>query len=229
MEPKPLISVVMPAFNTEKYVAESIRSVLGQSYTNIELICIDDGSSDGTLKVIRTFVDQVRIVECNENRGIAVARNQGLALATGDFIAFIDADDVWETDKLEKQLRAFKHDPELAMCFTYMRCFLSPELPEEIKSIRYCPTEPAPAYIAGTALLKKEVVERVGLFDESLRIGEFIDWNSRAQEAGFKSAMLEDVMYQRRIHETNTGVNERPSRTDYLKVARNAIARRKLT
>ncbi|HWH07186.1 MAG TPA: glycosyltransferase family A protein [Candidatus Paceibacterota bacterium] len=221
-----LVSVIMPVFNTERYVAEAVWSVLNQTYTNVETICLDDGSEDNSLDILHSFGERVRVIESKENAGIGKARNKGLMEAKGDFIAFIDADDIWEKDKLEKQLTAFDQDPDLKMCFTYMQCFLSPELPEEVKRIRYCPTEPIPGHVAGTCLLKKEVVDRVGTFDETLRIGEFIDWNTRAQDAGMRSTMLQDILYRRRVHDSNTGIQERPSRTDYLKVVRNALERR---
>lgn len=227
MDGKPAVSVIMPVFNTEKYVAEAIESVFSQTFRDLELICIDDGSSDRSVEVIKSFGDRVLLLQNEQNCGIGKSRNRGMAVAKGRFIAFIDADDIWRPEKLEKQLKQFEKDSSLSVCFSMMQCFLSPELPEEIRKIRFCPTEPTPGYIAGTVILTREVMERVGAFNEQLRIGEFIDWYTKAQDAGFKSAKLDDVLYLRRIHETNTGVNERPSRLDYLKVARSVLARRK--
>lgn len=217
----------MPVFNTEKYVAEAIDSVLSQTYSHIELICVDDGSTDGTLAILKSYGDQLTIIQSPVNGGIGSARNLGLAKATGDFIAFIDADDIWEPQKLALQLEAFRSDPSLSMCFAHMECFLSPELSEEVRRVRYCPKGASAGIIAGTSLIKREVVEFVGAYKEQLRVGEFIDWNTRAIDAGFKSTVLPEVLYRRRVHETNTGVNERPSRADYLKVVRSALERRR--
>ncbi len=227
MQGKPAVSVVMPVFNTEKYVAEAIESVLNQTFKDIDLICIDDGSSDRSAEIIKSFGDRVHLLQNEKNSGIGRSRNRGMVAAQGNYIAFIDADDIWKSDKLEKQIDQFEQDSSLAVCFTMMQCFLSPELPEEIKKIRFCPSEPTAGYIAGTVMVTREVMERVGAFNEQLRIGEFIDWYTKAQDAGFKSIKLDDVLYLRRIHETNTGVNERPSRLDYLKVARSVLTRRK--
>lgn len=227
MQGKPLVSVIMPIFNTEKYVAEAIDSVLAQTYAHTELICVDDGSTDGTLAILRSYGDRLTVIESPENGGIGSARNLGLAKASGEFISFIDADDVWKPEKLELQLAALLKDPSVSMCFTHMECFLSPELPEEVRRIRYCPEGTSPGIIAGTSLIKREVAKRVGPYNELLRVGEFIDWNTRAIDAGFKSVVLPEVLYRRRVHETNTGVNERPSRADYLKVVRSALERRK--
>lgn len=227
MQREPLISVVMPVFNTERYVAEAIESVFAQTYKNVELICIDDCSSDDTLHILNSFGSRIKLLQNTERSGIARTRNRGLQVANGEYIAFIDADDIWKSDKLSRQLDAFTHNSEIGLCFTHMVSFVSPELPDEIARLRFCPPGPMPGYIVGTCLAKRDVFSAIGQFDEALRVGEFIDWHTRAKEAGFQSALLEDVLYQRRIHETNTGISERPARTDYLKVARSALLRRR--
>lgn len=227
MMTKPLVSVIMPVYNTERYVAEAVESVFSQTYGNIEVICIDDGSTDGTAAILEKFGRAVTVLRNQGNVGIARSRNEGLRAARGEFIAFIDADDIWKAEKLEKQLAQLEENPDLGVSFCFMQCFLSPELPPEIKKIRYCPPDPSPGYISAAAVIRKQALDKVGEFDERLRVGEFIDWYSRATDLGVTSGMIEEVLYLRRIHETNTGVNERASRSDYLKVARSAIERRK--
>ena len=102
---RPLISVIMPAYNTEKYVAEAVQSILGQTYSPIELICINDGSTDGSLDILKSFGDKVVIVDLERNSGIAAARNAGIRISRGKFVAFADADDIWKPNKLELQLQ----------------------------------------------------------------------------------------------------------------------------
>jgi glycosyltransferase involved in cell wall biosynthesis len=223
----PLVSVIMPVFNTDKYVAQAIQSVLEQTKNDLELICINDGSTDNSLSVLKSFGDKIIILENDVKSGIAIARNKGLAVAQGQFIAFIDSDDIWKLDKLEKQLSLFEKNPKLDITFTYMECFLSPEIPEEIKKIRYCPPGITPGYLPGTFLAKKSSFDKVGLFNTSLTLGEFIDWFAKAEEIGLTHDIARDLLYLRRIHETNTGVNERPNRTDYLKVVKSALDRRR--
>lgn len=227
MKNEPTVSVIMPVYNTERYVAEALKSILSQSYKNLEVICIDDGSTDGTLSVLEKFKDRIIILKNEHNMGIAPTRNKGLSAAHGDFIAFMDADDIWKPEKLEKQLQEFEKNPELGICFTMMESFISPELPEEVKKTRYCPTGAQPGQISAAALIKTELFGSVGLFEERWKMGEFIDWYSKAKDMGYKSATLNDVLYLRRIHDANTGVNERSSRTDYLKIVKNAITRRR--
>lgn len=107
----PLVSVVIPAYNAERFVGEAIDSVLGQSYRRFEVIVVDDGSNDGTAARLRAYRDRVRHVH-QANGGVGSARNRGIALATGDYIAFLDADDVWTPDKLAVQVEIADRHPE---------------------------------------------------------------------------------------------------------------------
>ncbi|WP_440897998.1 glycosyltransferase family 2 protein [Amphibacillus sp. Q70] len=102
-----LVSIVMPAYNCEKYIVEAINSVLAQTYQNWELLVLDDGSKDNTLQIINEFGEKdsrVRPLQNEKNMGVSATRNKGIDLATGDWIAFLDSDDLWEPSKLEKQL-----------------------------------------------------------------------------------------------------------------------------
>jgi teichuronic acid biosynthesis glycosyltransferase TuaG len=120
MDSDDMVSVIMPAYNSEKYVEESIWSVLNQSYENLELLVTDDCSSDGTQQVVEKLVKhdrRVRYFRLNENSGAAVARNNSIKNANGRYIAFLDADDVWLENKLELQL-AFMKAHDSAFSFT---------------------------------------------------------------------------------------------------------------
>lgn len=116
---KPLVSIIIPAYNAAKHIAESIQSAVSQSWANKELIVIDDGSTDETLDIIKSFDDQVIKVFQQANKGAAATRNKGLLEANGDFIQFLDADDILSTDKIEKQVLAIaNHTNTLAVCST---------------------------------------------------------------------------------------------------------------
>lgn len=113
---QPLVSIVIPAYNSEKFVAEAIESALGQTYPNIEVIVVDDGSTDGTLNVIRSFGDRVSCLS-GANAGAAAARNKGAAVARGELLQFLDADDILYPDKLHGQVPlAIQHRPGLVLC-----------------------------------------------------------------------------------------------------------------
>src|ERR1044072_1794023 len=115
--PKPLVSVIIPTYNSARFLAESIQSVLGQSFRDFELIVIDDGSTDNTEAVVAAFPEALRYVK-KANGGPAAARNFGIREARGDFIAFLDADDFWMSDKLALQVAHFNDHPEYGVVFT---------------------------------------------------------------------------------------------------------------
>lgn len=115
------VSIVMPAFNAEKTIVQAIQSVLRQTHRNFELIIIDDHSKDRTLSVINDYCNKdrrIRVLANAENRGVAQARNSGVEAAKYDWIAFLDSDDMWEPEKLEKQLCAIAEYPLCSICYT---------------------------------------------------------------------------------------------------------------
>lgn len=113
------VSVVMPAFNASLFISEAIRSVLSQTYSNLELIIIDDCSTDNTVKIVETFTDpRIRLIRNSKNSGISVSRNKGINSAKGEWIAFLDSDDIWREEKIEKQLLLYEESPEAKLIFT---------------------------------------------------------------------------------------------------------------
>ena len=114
---KPLVSIIIPTFNRDYCLAESISSVLDQSFTHFELIVVDDGSTDKTLEVIKKFPG-IQTIHLQENRGVSFARNRGLEQAQGDWIAFLDSDDLWEKGKLEAQVQWIESHPDCQAVYT---------------------------------------------------------------------------------------------------------------
>ncbi|HEY0656892.1 MAG TPA: glycosyltransferase family A protein, partial [Pyrinomonadaceae bacterium] len=102
----PKVSVIIPNYNYAKYIAETIDSVLAQTYPNLEVIVVDDGSKDDSLKILRSYGDKITVIE-QKNQGVARARNIGTAYSNGEYIAFLDADDVWLPEKLARQMEKF--------------------------------------------------------------------------------------------------------------------------
>ncbi|MFM5943125.1 MAG: glycosyltransferase family 2 protein, partial [Dolichospermum sp.] len=119
----PLISVIIPCYNRERYLAEAIESVLDQTYPHIELIVIDDGSSDRSGEIAQSYP---LIYHYQTNGGIGAARNAGIALANGKFLAFLDSDDIWVKDKLAKQMAIFDTNLDIEAVFGYAQNFYSP-------------------------------------------------------------------------------------------------------
>lgn len=183
--PGSLVSVVIPVYNMAHCVAEAIESVFDQSFSDLEVIIADDGSTDNLAKAIQKFGDQVRVIR-QENRGPSVARNSGIRAAQGEYIAFLDADDIWKPEKLEKQIAAMQlsEDIGLVTCGYKKVHALSGDTIETMVRENY-PDRAAllealslaqilPASASG-ALLRRECFDEAGLFDESLRVAE--DWD----------------------------------------------------
>ena len=165
-----LVSVVIPAHNAQRYLAPAIDSVLAQEYQDLEILVIDDGSSDATEAVARDY-DRVR---CHRQRqqGAAAARNRGISLSRGEFIAFLDADDLWEPHKLRLQVAALAADAAVGVVFGHVRQFHSPELSATDRGRIHCPEAPMPGRLPSAALTRKAVFHQVGLFESA----EIIDY-----------------------------------------------------
>jgi len=224
LEPAPLVSVVIPVYNCEKYLGEAIESVLAQTYRPIEVIVVDDGSSDQSAAVATRFP---AIRYCAQSHaGAGAARNRGVALALGSFLAFLDADDLWVGDKVDSQMAAFRANPALDMVTGYVRQFHSPELEDGVKA-RLGGAGTVLAGCVHTLLVKRASFHRVGPLPTQWRLGEFIDWYARAKELGLNGALLPKVTVLRRLHTDNMGIRESDARTDYLKILKAALDRRR--
>jgi len=217
-------SVIIPAFNAARFLPEAIDSVLAQSRAPFELIVVDDGSTDATETVVRRF-PAVRYV-AQVHGGIAAARNRGVSAATGNCVAFLDADDRWTPGKLEIQLAAVEADPELDVLLghcvevrqsEWASCLERPMLPDG----------GVPGYLPGTCLIRRAAFEGVGPFEATLRAGEFIDWFLRARARGLRIRMLPGIVLWRRLHDANHGVTERVSYSDYARVLKSDLDRRR--
>jgi glycosyltransferase involved in cell wall biosynthesis len=223
--PEALISVIIPAYNAERYLPDAIDSVLAQTYPAGEIIVVDDGSSDGTPRVAERYGGRVHWLS-QENQGSGAARNRGIAATRGELLAFLDADDLWVREKLAWQVAALADEPRPEMVFGMVQQFVSPEIPEQSKrKLSYSP-EPMAGHLAGAMLARRGVFERAGVFDTTLKAGEFIEWYMRVTDLGLKSVLLPQVLLQRRLHETNLGIQQRDSRLDYVRLVKAALDRR---
>jgi glycosyltransferase involved in cell wall biosynthesis len=212
-----LVSVVMPVFNTASFVAEAIKSVLSQEAAlDIELIVVDDGSADGSAEVVMTF-GGVRLLRHDQNRGIGAARNTGVRAATGEFLAFLDADDVWPQASLSARLAVLDAESECDAVAGGVVQFGAGRPDSQQES----------GFLAGNVLVRRDAFDRIGEFDETLRVGEFIDWYARAIDGGLRFRQIDTLALRRRIHASNTmlGIGKEP--LDYTRVLRQALARRR--
>lgn len=178
------ISVVIPTYNYGRFIAEAIESAVGQTFPPTEIVVVDDGSNDDTEAVVRGFGERVKYIR-QENAGVCAARNRGVAESSGDLIAFLDADDIWEPTKLEKQIAKFASDPAIGLVHCGMREFDS-DTGKTLKMYLTGGEEnivenlllwdgPVIVGPGGTVMVSREAFENVGGFDTRMKVGE--DWD----------------------------------------------------
>lgn len=220
------ISVLIAVRDGERYLAAAIESVLGGTVEPDEVLVIDDGSSDGSAAVAAGFGPPVRCLP-GEPLGLAGALNRGVAVCRGELIAFLDADDLWTADKLELQLELLGREPGLEAAFGAVVEFATPELSAEQRAEVRIQEEPVQAQLRGAMLARRTLLERVGPFQESLGVGDFVEWGARAQDAGMRSAYVGEVVLRRRIHTANWGRLATAPGLDYVRVVRGIMERRR--
>ena len=216
----PLVSVIVTVFNCENYIGAAIESVLAQDYRPLQIIAVDDGSTDASADVVRSF----RMVEYfhQENAGVAAALNTGISLAKGELVAFLDSDDLWTEGKLRKQIEALEADPALRIVFGDVEQFREGSSENEQSTMGVFP-----GYFKSAMLVRRDVLEQVGEFDDRWILGDFIDWYARAEELGVKALVLPEVVARRRVHNTNIGIRMRHQKTEYAHVLKRALDRRR--
>jgi len=220
------VSVIVPVYNGEKYLKEALDSILGQSTRPFEVLVIDDGSTDSTAEIVRQYGERIHYIRRN-NGGAAVARNDGIKNAGGDYLAFLDADDYWDRKKLTLQLREIKKPGAANMIFGMNAQFYSSETGEDFRQRYQCPSHPTKGAHPGTLLMKREDFLKVGLFSTKYKAGEFIEWYQRAKEAGLTSAFLPEVLMYRRIHPLNHGIVQKQQTEDYARIVKDMLLRRR--
>jgi glycosyltransferase involved in cell wall biosynthesis len=215
---QPLISCIVPVYNGELYLREAIDSILAQTYRPLEIIVVDDGSTDGTSETIASYGQRIRHFRQNK-AGPWVARNLGLSLTQGEFVAFQDADDLWHPEKLARQMERFATSPEIDLCFTHAKNFWISDLTKEAERFRdQRISRPLPAYTCPTLLARRCQFDKFGLFDETVKHAAATHWVVRAIRHGAVTEMLPDVLMFRRLHHTNySRTSALTSRDEYLR------------
>lgn len=197
------ISCIVPVYNGARFLGEALDSILAQTLPPTEIIVVDDGSTDSTPEVVNAYARHVTYHR-QANAGPASARNRGIGAATGDFISFLDADDLWRADKLERQMSALESNPAAGICITYLQNFWVDELAHERDRMRdHDFAKPMPGYVCQCLLARRNVFDTVGRFDEAKRLGEDQDWYLRADRAGVGREIVTEALVYRRIHGKN--------------------------
>jgi glycosyltransferase involved in cell wall biosynthesis len=207
----PLVSVVMGVRNAEAYIAAALDSITQQDVAAIEVIVVDDGSSDATAAIAKRHRASPQVIT-QAPSGVSAGLNRGIAAAQGRYLAFLDGDDIWPAGRLTAMLEAIERDDTIDCVFGGVintDADLNP-----IASSR-------PARLVGALLIKREAALRLGGFDGGVAHAAIVDWSSRAEAAGLKFHALDRPVLLRRIHGDNFGIRDRThARVDLLRVIR---------
>lgn len=217
------ISVIVPVYNGARYLTEALDSVAAQGDPDLEVIVVDDGSTDESASVAEAT--GARVLRC-EHRGIAASRQEGLEAATGEWIAWVDSDDLWTPGRLAWQRERLAAAPKVAAVAGACEAFHSPELSEAERAVLPLPPT-RPGIVPGTVLMTGAMVEACGAFDPKRTSGEFIEWYQRGRDAGYEDHLDERVVVRRRLHAANHTRTHKERDAFYLALLRERLKKRK--
>ena len=215
-----VVSVVMPALNEEAFIAEAIESVLAQTYSRLELVVVDDGSTDRTAAIAASF-DGVRVITRPDQGGPAAARNSGLATIRGEYWTIFDADDVMPSQRLERGVAYLEAHPAVTLVLGLTEAFVTPGEPRPAHWNHAWDAGPYHGH-PGTAMGRRGVLNEVGAFDEALSLGSDMQWLARAKLAGIEIARIDHLCLRYRIHAGNATSDVRANQRNMLTAMRTA-------
>jgi glycosyltransferase involved in cell wall biosynthesis len=218
----PSVSVIIPVYNHDRFIGAALTSVLAQTYPPFEIIVVDDGSTDASAVVARSFPGVE--VQSQTNAGPSAARNTGIGLARGELLAFLDSDDLWVEHKLAVQVDYLRAHPDVPYVLSQMQNFVDPNC-----------TPPAwctPEYLAhrqsilGSSLLaRRQMFELLGGFDPNIRVYEDLEWLARSKQAGIPPVALPEVLTRRRIHGANISGDPATHHQIWLQLCQHVLRR----
>jgi glycosyltransferase involved in cell wall biosynthesis len=216
------VSVVIPVRDGAAYLSEAIDSVFAQTHAPDEVVVVDDGSVDATPEVIARYGSRLTAI-AQPRLGNASASNRGVEASSGEFIAFLDADDLWLPEKLALQLEILGRDEDIDVVFGLAQQFLSEDANPSLARSVVIPESPQAGVAKSAMLIRRAAFEQVGNFEDARTSTDFTDWYLRALEWGIRSDMPQVVVSRRRIHGANLGIRNRdrqwPDTLDTLKAA----------
>ena len=231
-----VVSVIIPVYNGERFLAEAIDSVFAQDYRPIEVIVVDDGSDDRSAEIARSYDDVTVLSQVNS--GLAAARNAGIAVATGAFIAFLDADDVMLPSNLRIQVDYIHDHPEVGCTLGAWENFGAPaddewqvDPPPRPDGAVDVASHEALVHLRGGGIgialvVRRTALDVVGHFDTSFDFAEDLDWLFRLRESGVRAVILPDIVGHRRLHASNMTKDRSAAVAGWLRFLKAAAGRR---
>jgi len=220
-----LVSVIIPVYNGERYLSEAIESILVQDYRPIEVIVVNDGSTDNTEAVAKRYGNDILYAR-QERRGPAAARNKGLHMSHGEVIGFLDADDLWSENKLSLQ-RARLEEGRSAEIIVGLSQPIKLRTGKDGNLMFEKWHDPFCALLLSAGLFRNSVFEKVGLFDETLHYGEDTDWFMRVREAGVLITIVHEVSLYYRRHESNMTLDSVARDRFFIQALKKSLDRRR--
>jgi glycosyltransferase involved in cell wall biosynthesis len=227
----PLVSAVIPTYNYARYVAGAVESVLAQSFDDLEIVVVDDGSIDETADTLDPFAERIRYIR-QEHRGLAAARNTGIRVARGPYVAFLDSDDLWLPEKVSVQIARLDGDPAVGLVYGEAALFTETS-PGTATLHSYWAHHPSGKILpwlvrqnvvpSPTPMVRRELFDQVGSFDETLSACEDWDmWIRIAQVSEF--AYVDRVLAKYRVHAANMSLDHERMMTNGLRVLEKAFS-----
>ncbi len=218
------ISVILPLHNGGQFIRQAVNSVLTQTHSPTEVLIVDDGSTDNGAGKIPVH-PSVRVIH-QSNAGVAEARNRGVKESRGNILAFLDQDDEWTHDKLEKQVRFLHDHTELGYVLAHQFIHLAPGIskPSWLKAEQV--NQPSAGYLPGTLVVHRETLNQVGLFNKAYRSGSDSEWFFRAKDMGISMKIMPDVLLYRTIHGKNQSYDTATANRELLKIIHQSLKNR---
>jgi glycosyltransferase involved in cell wall biosynthesis len=217
------VSVIIPVYNGSQYLAPTLASVVAQTYPLHEIIVIDDGSTDSSPDILRSFGERLRVTR-QDNQGVAAARNAALQQVTGDVVTFIDQDDLWPAGRTEALVKALRADPDALVAAGQVEVLYERSRPPNpLDNFGTAVRE----FYVGSLCIRKEVFDLLGPLHTGLGYADDVDFFMRRREANIRTIYVDDVTLQYRLHESNTSGNRSVTNAHLMAALRESLQRRR--
>jgi len=220
-----LVSIIVPVYNSERYLEFTLQSIFSQDYQPIEVIVVDDGSTDGSTKIAKSFKNIQYIYQ--KNQGPSAARNTGITVSQGDFISFLDSDDMWLPAKLSLQVSCLLNHPGVGFVVAHRRMLVEQGIEKPLWYKEQIFQKDSVCFQASALLAWSSTFKEVGLYNPSYRFGENAEWLTRAKDAGVRYAILPETLLISRIHDKNLTHHLDEMRPNILRALKASIDRQR--
>ncbi len=221
---RPLVSVIVPVYNGAQFIGKAIESVLVQNYDPLEIIIVDDGSTDETANIVKSYNNMRYIYQ--PNQGVATARNTGINSSRGELIAFLDADDCWAPNKLNIQVDCLLKHPHIGCTLGRQKNFLESGIDKPFWLRKEHLLKDHVGFLP-TSLICRDIFDNVGLFNPDYKISEDVEWFSRVKDASVPVMVVPEIVLYRRIHDTNLSYQLRAGDPTLLRALRASVHRKR--